>query len=103
MATRQVTRQRILDQDIVGGIYGTATTGAALALTDIDLLRIGGESVDRFSNLFLYRPNAANAEDRFRRIISSGYAPGTGVLTHGGPNYTENPFAGSGPAAHGYY
>ena len=102
MATRLVTRQAILDQDLLGGIYGTATAGAAGTLTDTTLLQIGGQSVDRYSNFFLYRPNAANTADVYRRIASEGYAPSTGVLTHGGPNYTEAPLAG-GPADDGYY
>ncbi len=100
MATRQVVRKRILDQDILGGIYGTATTGDDLGLTDTTLLRIGGASVDQYSNLFLYRPNAANSEDVLRRVISEGYSPISGVISHEGPAYTVNPLASGDD---GYY
>lgn len=100
--TRLTTRQAALNEDIVGGIYGTATTGAAGALTDITLLQIGGQAVSRYASHYLYRPAAANTADYYRRVNPDGYAPTTGVLTHGGPNWTEAPLAGA-PADSGYY
>ena len=102
MATRLATRQAALNEDIVGGIFGTATAGAATTLTDTTLLAIGGLAVSRYAGYYLYRPAAANAGDYYRRVTPTGYAPTTGVLTHGTPNYTEAPLAGA-PADSGYY
>ena len=102
MSTRPTIRQNLLDEDITGGLHGTATAGAAGTLIDTTLLQIGGQSVSRFKSFYLYRPNAANTEDVFRRVNTDGYAPTTGVLTHGGPNYTEAPLAGD-PADDGTY
>ena len=100
MATRLATRQAALNEDIVGGIYGTATAGAATTLTDTTLLRIGGQSVSRYASHYLYRPAAASSNDFYRRVTPDGYAPTTGVVTHGTPNYTNNPLAGGDS---GYY
>ena len=40
-ATRQQARQTLLDEDITGGLHGTATAGAAGTLTDTTLLQVG--------------------------------------------------------------
>lgn len=101
-ATRRQIRQAMLDEDVVAGLYGTATAGASGTLTDTTLLAVGGNATSRFANYYLYRPAAANAADNYRRVTATGYAPATGVLTHGGPGYTQAPLAGA-PADNGYY
>lgn len=97
---RRDIRKQMLDLDITDGLYGTATTGATGALTDTTLLAVGGNASSRYGNWFLYRPAAANASDVYRRVTAAGYAPTTGVLTHGGGNWTVAPLA-SGDS--GYY
>ena len=101
-STRLQIRQAMLNEDVTGGLYGTATAGAATTLTDTTLLAVGGNAASRYSNQYLYRPAAANAADYYRRVTAAGYAPTTGVLTHGTPNYTQAPLAGA-PADSGYY
>ncbi len=93
--TRVQVRQALLDEDITGGLHGTATAGAAGTLTDTTLLRVGGNSTSRYKLYWLHRPNANNAADVIRRVNVTGYAPTTGVLTHGGPDWTEAPLAGA--------
>lgn len=94
-ATRKQIRTAMLDEDVIDGLDGLATTGAVGAVTDTANLRIGGQSVSRFASYYLYRPAAANAADNYRRVTATGYAPSTGVLTHGGPDYTVAPLASS--------
>jgi hypothetical protein len=99
--TRQAIRQTLIDLDVVDGAsYGTATAGGAATVTDTTLLAVGGNAVTRYASQYLYRPSAANAADYYRRVTATGYAPTTGVLTHGTPNYTVNPLASSDT---GYY
>ncbi len=43
--TRPQVRQAALDEDFVGGMYGTATNGTDGKLTDTTLLQVGGNSV----------------------------------------------------------
>lgn len=100
-ANRQEIRQDMLDQDLVDGVqFGTATGGASGTLIDTTLLQVGGNSVSKFASRYLYRPVAANTADVFRRVAPIGYDPATGVLTHGGPGYTEAPKASTD---NGYY
>ena len=99
-STRRQVRQQLLDRDFTGGLYGTATAGAAGTLTDTTLLQIGGHAASRYGNFYKYRPAAVNAADVYRRVTAIGYAPTTGVLVHGGPNYTQAPLVGGDS---GYY
>lgn len=99
-STRPDIRQAMLDQDSTDGLYGTATAGAVGSLTDATSLAVGGNASSRYGSAYLYRPNAANDEDVYRRVAAAGYAPATGVLTHAGPNYTEAPLASGDD---GYY
>ena len=99
--TRQQIRQVMLDKDMLSNVlFGTATAGAVGTLTDTSELQVGGNSVSQYGLKRLYRPAANNTEDVFRRITAAGYAPSTGILTHGGPDWTEAPLGGTDD---GYY
>ena len=98
--TRKQIRQALLDEDITGGMYGTATAGAPTQLTDTTLLKYAGNSSSRYGSYYLYRPAAATAADVVRRITPTGYDPVDGELTHSGPAWTINPLASSDS---GYY
>ena len=98
--TRKQIRQAMLDEDIFGGLYGTATTGAPLQLTDTTLLKVAGKSSSLFGNYFLYRPAAATASDVVRRVTMTGYTSDDGILTHAGPAWTTDPLESSDS---GYY
>lgn len=98
--TRKQVRQALLDEDITGGLYGTATTGAPLQLTDATLLKVAGNSVARYGSFYLYRPSAATAGDVIRRVTPTGYDSDEGQITHSGPAWAINPLASSDS---GYY
>ena len=98
--TRKQIRQAMLDEDIFGGLYGTATAGAPLQLTDTTLLRVSGQSESLYGNYYLYRPAAATAADVVRRIAFGGYDPDNGKLTHSGPVWAIDPLESSDS---GYY
>ena len=93
-------RQAMLSENVSMGLYGTATAGSTTTLTDTTNLAVGGNSTSRFMSYFLYRPAAATASDKFRRVTPTGYAPTTGVLTQGTPAWTIAPLASSDS---GYY
>lgn len=98
--TRKQLRQALLDRDFMGGLYGTATAGAAFRVTDTTNLQVVGYSQSRFGNYWLYRPAAANASDYYRRITADGFDGDDGTLLHKGPAWTVNPLASSDT---GYY
>lgn len=98
--TRKQIRQALLDEDITGGLYGTATAGAPLQFTDTTLLKVAGNSSGRYGNYYLYRPAAATASDVIRRVTVDGYDGNEGQITHSGPAWTINPLASSDS---GYY
>ncbi|KKK72528.1 hypothetical protein LCGC14_2902980, partial [marine sediment metagenome] len=78
------------------GVNGlTATTGGATTLADTTSLPPTGASTSLYANQWLYRPAANNAADYKRFVTATGYTASTRQLTHGGPNYTENPLAGT--------
>ena len=99
-STRLAIRKQMLDEDWHEGLYGTATAGAVGTLTDTTLLQVGGNATSQQAGNHLYRPAAATASDVYRRVNSDGYAPSTGVLTHGGPDWAVAPLASSDT---GYY
>lgn len=86
-------RQAMLDADFVDGDYGTATAGAVGTLTDTTKLAVGGSPKSKWGRFHLHRPNAATASDKHRLVAATGFASSTGVLTHGGPNWTVAPLA----------
>ena len=72
-----------------------ASAGAVGSLTDLGVLPQGGASTALFTNAYVFRPKANNAEDVIRQVNATGYAGTTQVITHEGPNWTEAPLAGT--------
>lgn len=72
------------------GYVGTATAGAAGSLTDSQLVDTGADATT-WVGYYLQRPTAAAAADLYRRVTA--FTNTTGLLAHGGANYTNNPVA----------
>lgn len=98
--TRQQVRQQMIKEGIVDAFYGTASTGTTTSMTDVDQLAVGIEGPGRYGGYWLYRPNAASANDYYRRIKGDGFSSVTGKIEIAGPAYAAGPTLSSDD---GYY
>ncbi|MFN0145109.1 MAG: hypothetical protein ACKVT1_01250 [Dehalococcoidia bacterium] len=73
------------------GFRGTATGGTSTTLVDSNLLDQGVDS-DFLEGIWIYRPDAALASDKVRRVSEAGFDPATGALSVGRA-YTNAPVA----------